>query len=418
MNSRPESIDITPALNDRYGEICRSVGRIIGEIEGSAKGPTILFFGGVHGNEPAGVNAIQLVFEQLKSINAPFNGSMYGLAGNLKALRQCSRFIHRDLNRIWYPGFLIEPGNRQKVAEYSEKVDLLTSILDIMKKHPSRMTYLFDLHTTSSQSIPFLSISDTLKNRRITRRIPVPLVLGLEELLDGPMFSFFSELGLSTVLFEGGQHMAYSSLENHMAFIWMILHELRCVKKKDVPGFHRFEEILKKNSLNERRIFELKHRHSIENGEKFKMKEGYVNFQPVKKGEVVAHNQHRALQAPRHGRIFMPLYQDQGKDGYFLVKEIDPMWLRISGRTRRWHLEHVLRLMPGITRDKKKNDAFKIDKEIAKWRVLPFFHLLGYRKITDNGHYFTVSRRPYDKRFPKTASVIKNIEAYLKKITE
>lgn len=359
-----------------------------------------------------------MVIAQLEVMNTPFKGSLHAISGNLRAIRKGVRYIDRDLNRIWYPGFLIDKSERPKVAEYSEKVELLHSIIDIMKQHPERITYLFDLHTTSSESMPFMSISDTLKNRRITRHIPVPLVLGLEELLDGPMFSFFSELGLSTVLFEAGHHQAHSSLENHIAFVWLILHGLGCIRKKDVLEFHRYEEILKKNSLNESRIFELKYRHSIEEGERFSMKEGFANFQPVKKGEVLAQNQHRTIKAPRQGRIFMPLYQNLGRDGYFLVKEIDSLWLRISGRTRKWRMEHLLRLMPGIAMDKGKHDAFKIDKEVAKWRVLPFFHLLGYRKITDNGHYFTVSRRPYDRRFPKTTSVIRNIEAYLKKITE
>jgi succinylglutamate desuccinylase len=402
----------------KYSEISRSVRRIIGKYEGDAKGPVLLFFAGVHGNEPAGIKALQLVLGQLQKIKPSFKGSIYGISGNLKAIRKGSRFIDRDLNRIWYPGFLIEPEARNTVSEYGEKIELLNTILDIMRNHSKQMTYLFDLHTTSSQSIPFISISDTLKNRRITRKIPVPLVLGLEELLDGPMFSFFSELGLSTVLFEGGQHNAYSSLENHIAFIWMILHEIGCIKKRDVPEFHQYEEILKKNSLNESRIFELKYRHLIEEGEQFSMKDGFANFQPVKKGEVVARNQHRFIKAPRQGRIFMPLYQSLGKDGYFLVKEIDPMWLRISGRTRKWRMEHILRLMPGIAREKRKQDAFMVDKEIAKWRVLSFFHLLGYRKVTDNGHYFTVQRRPFDRRFPKTSSVIKNVETYLEKITK
>jgi hypothetical protein len=403
---------------DKYNLVRNSTKRIIGKHEGRYPGPNLLFFAGVHGNEPAGILALRMVLHQIKKDHIPVRGKVYAVAGNIRAIRKGVRFIDRDLNRIWYPGFLVDRNERQKGGEYHEKIDLLQHVLTIIRNNPGHATFLLDLHTTSSQSIPFISISDTLKNRRIIRNIPVPLVLGLEELLDGPMFSFFSELGLSTVLFEGGQHDAISSLENHVAFIWLMLHALGCCKKRTIPSFHTHQEILKKNSLNERKIFEIKHRHLIEEGEAFKMKEGYANFQHIKKGEILAKNQHRDIKAPMSGRIFMPLYQKLGRDGFFVVREIRPLWIRLSGRTRKWKLEHLLRAIPGITREKNGRDAFKLDNEMSKLGLLSFFHLLGYRKVQDNGHSITLMRRPYDRRFPKSASVIRNIEAYIKKITE
>ena len=40
--------------------------RIIGQISGKEKGPTVVLFGGIHGNEPSGVEALEQVFRQLK----------------------------------------------------------------------------------------------------------------------------------------------------------------------------------------------------------------------------------------------------------------------------------------------------------------------------------------------------------------
>jgi hypothetical protein len=61
--------------------------------------------------------------------------------------------------------------------------------------------------------------------------------------------------------------------------------------------------------------------------------------------------------------------------------------------------------------------AYTIDKNIARWRVVPLFHLLGYRKVTNDGHLITVTRRPYDRHFPPTRTVIENIRRYLEEIT-
>lgn len=389
--------------------------REIGKFEGTSNGHNVIFFGGIHGNEIAGVQALKIVAGHLEKIHGHFKGNFYALAGNLKAIQARKRFISHDLNRIWFPKCHIPLEKRASVPEYTEKIELLESILEILKNE--KPTILIDLHSTSSQSIPFISISDTLKNRRFTRNIPAPLILGLEELLDGPMFSFFSEQGLPTILFEGGQHEAPSTLHNHIAFIWLMLNKLGCLKKKQIPDYHKHVEILKKNSLDKRKIYELKYRYLIGADEQFKMKEGFVNFEQIKKGQTLARNQHGKIKAPGNGRIFLPLYQAQGIDGFFIIREIRTVWLRISKRTRQWHIEIALPLLPGVKKGKGMKSTYTIDKNIARWRVVPLFHLLGYRKVTNDGHLITVTRRPYDRHFPPTRTVIENIRQYLEEIT-
>ena len=62
------------------------VGRVIGEAHGNEDGPVLVFFGGVHGNEPAGVIALMRVFEKLKQMDLPLRGSIYAYSGNMAAL--------------------------------------------------------------------------------------------------------------------------------------------------------------------------------------------------------------------------------------------------------------------------------------------------------------------------------------------
>ena len=398
-----ENIDLFPDLG--------RIRRIIGEFRGNKAGPNIVFFGGIHGNEPAGIYALKKVISQLHEINPDFKGNVFAIAGNIKGIKEKKRFIGKDLNRIWFPNTLIPKEERTKVSEYKEKIDILNCLIKVLDN--KKPTFLIDLHTTSSHSMPFISISDTLKNRKIIRNIPANLVLGLEELLDGPMFSFFSELGLPAILFEAGHHDAISSYENHIAFIWMILAELKCMKKKHIPDYHTFIETLKKSSPGGNKSFEIKFRYLIKAHEQFRMHEGFVNFQKVEKGETIAHNKDGTIKSTRNGYIFMPLYQSQGCDGFFLIKEIKPFWFKLSSRTRKWRLDKLIHLLPGITKSSNEESAYLIDKKVARYRVISLMHLLGYRKVMDNGHTLTMTRRPYDSRLPRIDTVHKNFEKYL-----
>ena len=80
-------------------------GRIIDRYEGKEPGPLLICIGGMHGNEPAGILAIQEVFRLLDIEDAcnpefSYRGSFIGIRGNLRAIQNEQRFIDRDLNRM------------------------------------------------------------------------------------------------------------------------------------------------------------------------------------------------------------------------------------------------------------------------------------------------------------------------------
>ena len=138
-----------------------------------------------------------------------------------------------------------------------------------------------------------------------------------------------------------------------------------------------------------------------------------MNFQKVEKGELIAYNKNGKINSKRNGFIFMPLYQSQGCDGFFLVKKIKPFWFKASSRTRKWHMDKAINLLPGIRKEHRKKDGYIIDKNMTRYKVISLLHLLGYRKVKDNGSTMNMSRRPYDTRFPKTNKVKENLQAYL-----
>ncbi|HHH52503.1 MAG TPA: succinylglutamate desuccinylase, partial [Bacteroidetes bacterium] len=67
--------------------------RIIGEYTGNERGPLVILFGNMHGNEPAGTKAIDLMIKmiEVEPVTNPkfkFKGKILGLIGNLEATKK------------------------------------------------------------------------------------------------------------------------------------------------------------------------------------------------------------------------------------------------------------------------------------------------------------------------------------------
>ena len=58
---------------------------LIGAFPGDPSGPTVIVFGGIHGNEPAGLEALLRVAEKLPDLSAKLRGRVYLVAGNTRA---------------------------------------------------------------------------------------------------------------------------------------------------------------------------------------------------------------------------------------------------------------------------------------------------------------------------------------------
>ena len=340
--------------------------REIGYFRGTKPGPTALFVAGLHGNEPSGIIALKKVFASLDQLKPDVSGSIIGISGNLEALSQNRRFIDEDLNRNWdlYIDRAVEGKSPRFVEDHQrrELVDYFQTVLE----EASGEVFVFDLHSTSSKSVPFVSLNDTLRNRSLVKGLPIPIILGLEEQMDGTLLSLVSDLGISSLLFEAGQHEDLSSIENQCSFIWMMLKKMKCIKPGDIPGFNRYYQNLAKITSEHRRIFEVIHREEIEPADNFKMKSNFVNFRKISQGEHVANDIKGPVQAPMSGRIFMPLYQEQGDDGFFIVRGVNPIWLRISETLRNLKLDKILAYLLGVKRHPQKKGTMLINPKVGE----------------------------------------------------
>ncbi|MBV1923794.1 MAG: succinylglutamate desuccinylase/aspartoacylase family protein [Flavobacteriaceae bacterium] len=376
------------------------VNRVIGHIKGELTGPILIFTGGVHGNEPSGVFALQKVMDFLQSNEIPVKGSIYAISGNLKALEKGERYLKEDLNRLWTSKRMnVLNGNNpsKKNEDEVEQTEISAVINDIVSKEEGPF-YFMDLHTTSGETIPFLTVNDSLLNRKFTMQYPVPLILGIEEFLEGPLLSYINELGYVAFGFEGGQHDDLASIENHEAFIYLSLVFSESIKKESVNFLHYYE-VLAKTSIDSRGIFEIFYHYKIKDDESFKMNPGFLNFQRIKSGQNLAISDEKNINTQKKGRILMPQYQKQGDDGFFIIRSIPLFYLRLSEFFRNKRIDRILPLLPGVNWQSEKRDALIVNRKIAWVFAKQFFHLLGYRS----------------KKIDKTHLIIKNREAASKK---
>ena len=387
---------MTEVYSKALGETLK-VDRIIGHIKGKKKGPTLIFFGGIHGNEPAGVFALHKVIEDLHKQKIDCNGNIYALSGNLWALKRGERFHMQDLNRLWASDRMkpLEKGNTDcnENEDIIQQIDIYNTIKGIIETETTPL-YFFDLHTTSGKSIPFLTVNDSLLNRKFSEQYPCPMILGIEEYLDGPILSYINELGYVSFGFEAGQHDDPIAIDNAIAFTYLSLVFTNAISKDSID-FNRYYQHLFRISRHLKKFYEIYYRYEIGPEETFIMMPGYENFQEVSKGQNLATSNGKPKFCKHNMHIFMPQYQSQGNDGYFMVRSISPIFLMLSTVLRKIKLDRILPLMPGIRWVNPKKEALIVNLNIARFLAKQFLHLLGYRS----------------KHIDKTHLVIKNREA-------
>lgn len=374
--------------------------RIIGTYTRDVPGPVLICIGGLHGNELAGVKALHHVIDELHERQPLFRGKFIALSGNMAALEKQVRFVHEDLNRAWLsPRINDLVNNKTPQEDLNPEEHQIVEIYAILKPYlcPGEFpTFLLDMHTTSSESAPFIIMGDTLRNRYFARRIPVPKILGVDEHIGGTLSSYLNERGVISFNFEGGQHDNDSSVRHHISAVWLALASAECMKSTHIPNYNEHGQSLANSTKGLPRLFETRYRYFIRKDQDFKMLEGYTNFQHIRRLEILAETGEKAIKAKENGRIFMPLYQELGEDGFFIIRRISSFWLRISLILRKLKMDRLLPLLPGIFRHPEMKDTLRINTRVARFMPLQVFHLLGYKKISQVHNILYVARRKYD----------------------
>jgi succinylglutamate desuccinylase len=311
--------------------------RVIGRFVGRKNNPLVLVFAGVHGNETAGIAAVERALHLLQTCyrggDQAFAGTLLALRGNLPAIESGRRFIDRDLNRMWSPEHLerikhSDPDRLQN--EDRQMVDLLDCVHDALQTYQPETLVMLDLHTTSADGGVFCIPAGEASSLRLAKALHAPVVLGLLDGIQGSLLHFaegnhFAVGGFPKhtigVAFEGGRHADPASVDHCLSAVIHTLRATGCIADDALAGC--YDDVLQKDVRPLPKVTRLRYVHSIRPGDGFVMRPGYLNFQPIHAGEHLADDVEGPILARCDGMVLMPLYQSIGSDGFFVVEALE-----------------------------------------------------------------------------------------------
>jgi len=367
--------------------------RVIAHVRGERPGPAVILVGGLHGNEPAGVLALQRLATTLPDA-AALRGEVMALAGNLAALREGARFLDTDMNRGWWPERLAE-GSAPGPSEDRERRELMAHLEPVLERSEGA-PIVVDLHTASGDTAPFITLGDTLRNRWFADGLPLPKVLGVEEQLAATFLEYLNNIGCITLGCEGGRHDDPVAVERLEAVAWSALARAGAVDEAALPEPDP-RDVLREAADGLPGVLEVRYRQHVPSTRIYLMDQGFRSFDPVRKGQRLgAWEDGQEVVAHESGRILLPLYQAQGEDGFFIVGRVRHFWLRLSALLRRLRAERLAPLLPGVRRHPFMAGTVIVDRRIARWFTVEVFHLLGFRREVEQGQELIMSRRHFD----------------------
>lgn len=298
--------------------------RVIDRVRGRAIGPTLIVVGGVHGNEPAGVDAARVVLERVRREGVEVRGEIVALRGNLRALAAKRRFVASDLNRMWTPARIAAARDAAAAARSSEDTEIveLGGELDRLIAGTRGPVMVLDLHTTSAAGIPFGVVGPTTAHRAFAHGFPIPSIVGLEELLEGVLTRYLGDRGVLTLAVEGGQSGSAEAIANLEAVVTIALAVSSVVATDDVPGLAEARAVLARARGALPQTVEVVIRHAITPEVEFHMEPGFANIHATSRGTLLAKDRSGEIRAPFDGLVLLPLYQAEGSDGFFYGREL------------------------------------------------------------------------------------------------
>lgn len=299
--------------------------RIISHYKADETGPIFITLAGMHGNENYGVAALRKVDEYLGKSGGIRHGEWIGIAANITALKNRVRYVHEDMNRIWYPS-IVDKIRRSKHTqiESSERREIksLLEIIDPYLEQSNREIVFVDLHSFSAPGGLFvITPRDKEKLKKMTG-LSVPLIFGIDDALRGTALRYFHDQGHLSMAFEGGGHHEPRTLSNMVSYLMLLSERFDLINPDAIEEFELFREQIHKEASHLPNRVELVYQHIIEPGDNFVMLPGFENFQPIKQGQWLADDRNGQIKSPSDGYMLMPLYQEQGNDGFFIIREV------------------------------------------------------------------------------------------------
>jgi hypothetical protein len=285
-------------------------------LRGPEPGPTLVGVGAMHGNEPAGVEALVRIGTRIRAAGGLRRGAFVGLVGNRKALATGRRFVDRDLNRIWG----LPPEGTAPWHEGREREEL-TRILGRIQREGRGPLHVVDLHTTSGRGPAFTIVPASPWGQAEADALPVPRIRGLFHSLPGTFGAWLDAEEIPNLILEGGSHQDPASVDRTEAVLRILLERMGLVEPRWLAA-DEARALLAGDTRGLPPLVEVRHRHPIEPADDFRMLPGFRNLQWVREGTRLGRDARGDVTAPLAGWLLLPLYQRHGEEGFLLGETV------------------------------------------------------------------------------------------------
>jgi predicted deacylase len=298
------------------------VSALLGRVRGADPGPTLVLVGGMHGNEPAGVDVCRRFFDRLRS-QPIAGGEIVAYAGNPPALAAGRRYLLRDMNRQWTPKALEAMRTADGGADpESAHLVWLANELDAVLANARGPVFALDLHTTSAHGVPFSIVGPSRAQRDFAAKFAIPGVAGISERIPGTLSGYLTSRDCTAIAIEGGQHESAGAIANLEAIVTVALSAAGFLAPADLPGFAAAHARLVEERGALPPLIEVVARHAVRPDSGFLMEPGFINIQGTAAGTLLAREAGAEIRAPFDGFVLLPLYQALGEDGFFYGREL------------------------------------------------------------------------------------------------
>ena len=204
---------------------------VVHTFEGKEEGPTLLIFGGIHGDEVCGPEALIRIKREIEEgILTLARGTLILVpVANPQARKENKRFIEENLNRIF---------KTWEIADTYEK-----QLANLLTETVQRCDYLLDVHSMTAKSEPTVFIDfPTSENRALAAVLGMRYaILGWPELYEkhGGIIDSYdttlyaNSLGKHGVIVECGQHedpkaieVAYDAIISALKYVGILNGEV------------------------------------------------------------------------------------------------------------------------------------------------------------------------------------------------
>lgn len=256
-------------------------------------GKTAAVFGGVHGNERVGVDAVRQAASNLKLER----GTVYVVEANPLAIAQDVRFVEKNMNRCFLEnntGSTYEDNRARELMELLKECDAL-----------------LDIHASNSRSATPFVICEGNESRALAKTLDFPLITdGWDAVEPGATDGYMSRLGKLSLgiecgsVFDGGAqvHRATSSITRFLAHLGII-------ETAPVPA------------VPDQKHVHMFFCHVVEVD--FSPSREFADFEPVRKGELIGTDGGKNIYAPEDAlAVFVRRRDGPGQEAFLLGRQL------------------------------------------------------------------------------------------------